>query len=61
MPKFDHAVKYNGVYYLAGADIPEKAADLPPVGASNTEAEKVSTPKPKAATKAARGRKKGDA
>lgn len=25
MPKFDHAVKYNGKYYPAGADIPEAA------------------------------------
>lgn len=25
MPKFDHAVKFNGKYYPAGADIPEPA------------------------------------
>lgn len=25
MPKYDYAVKYNGKYYPAGADIPEAA------------------------------------
>lgn len=61
MPKFDYAVKYNGKYYTAGADIPEKPAAVAPAGAAADKLDKESTRKPETATKAARGRKKGDA
>ena len=61
MPKFDHAVKFNGKYYPAGADIPEKAAAVAAVGASAAKVDKDSATKPKAAQKANTARKKGDA
>ena len=60
---FDHAVKYNGKYYPANTPIeeaPEKAAEAP-VEPVEVEAEETVEPKPEAAKKAAKTRKKGDA
>ena len=60
MPKFGYAVKYNGKYYPAGADIPETAQKAVR-GASVVKGGEESAKKPEAAQKAASGRKKGDA
>lgn len=72
MPKFDHAVKYNGKYYPAGADIPEpaevevtdEAAQEPADAAqepAEVEAEATAEEQPEAPEKATKRRKKGDA
>lgn len=73
MPKFDHAVKYNGKYYPPGADIPEaapveEAVEDTAQGAADAAQEPApvedgaNTPeKAEAPKKAAKGRKKGDA
>lgn len=63
MPKFDYAVKYNGKYYPAGADIPEatqKAAEAAE-SASDVKAKEEPAEEQKAAQKAVKSRKKGDA
>lgn len=49
MIKFDHAVKFNGKYYPAGAEIPE------PVEVEAAEEQ------PEAPEKSTKRRKKGDA
>lgn len=59
MLKFGYAVKYNGKYYPANADIPE-AAQKAAESASDDKGEESSDQKPEAAQKAAKGRKKGD-
>lgn len=75
MPKFDHAVKYNGKYYPAGADIPEAAPaeetpwkyEGPDTSGEETaqetaevEAEATAEEQPEAPEKATKRRKKGD-
>ena len=60
MPKFGYAVKYNGKYYPAGADIPE-AAQKAASAASAVKGDEEPAKKPEAAQKAAKSRKKGDA
>ena len=60
MPKFGYAVKYNGKYYPAGADIPE-VAQKAASAASDTQGGEESAKKSEVAQKATKVRKKGDA
>lgn len=69
MPKFGYAVKYNGKYYAAGADIPEaapveEAAQEPADEAqepAEAEVEATVEEQKEPAEKAPKRRKKGDA
>ncbi len=62
--KFDHAVKYNGKYYMAGELIEEKPAQKPPeadVSVEDAKGEEMPAAEEKPAQKPTKGRKKGDA
>lgn len=72
MIKFDHAVKFNGKYYSAGAEIPEpvevEAAEEsvqepaePAQEPVEVESEATAEEQPEAPEKSTKRRKKGDA
>lgn len=52
--KFDYMVKYNGVYYNAGEDVPTGASSAVEVKSEEPKAEAEVKARPKATTKKAK-------